>query len=201
MCLRLSCLFHPFKSGRKKGSTPLPVAAQRCDLACSTPSDLEGIILCLQLLSAARLGEQVYKGHHSYDLMRNLQLGILFSIAKSGRLSPLGAKRSLDPSDFSMQVGPDGHRWLVEHVRAGLGSCQKFMKTSCNARFEHSVAPSNSSMQVGTGYYKRILEHISQGCSLVVVPVFHGRGATTTMPGWAWTLATSACMQMGLIVS
>eukprot|EP00891_Asterochloris_glomerata_P007971 jgi/Astpho2/7971/Aster-06568 len=57
-----------------------------------------------KLLSAARLGEQVYKGHHSYDLMRNLQLGILFSIAKSGRLSPLGAKRSLDPSDFSMQV-------------------------------------------------------------------------------------------------
>lgn len=66
---------------------------------------LKGTSPCLQLLSAARLGEQVYKGHHSYDLMRNLQLGILFSIAKSGRLSPLGAKRSLDPSDFSMQVG------------------------------------------------------------------------------------------------
>jgi 1-phosphatidylinositol-4-phosphate 5-kinase len=32
---------------------------------------------------AARPGETIYKGHHSYDLMRNLQLGIIFSIAKS----------------------------------------------------------------------------------------------------------------------
>ena len=78
-------------------------------------------MLCLQLLSAARLGEQVYKGHHSYDLMRNLQLGILFSIAKSGRLSPLGAKHSLDPSDFSMQVGACCHAKCVKHVRQVWG--------------------------------------------------------------------------------
>ena len=99
-------------------------AQGQCASACLarfTQSCLKGSPLCLQLLSAARLGEQVYKGHHSYDLMRNLQLGILFSIAKSGRLSPLGVKRSLDPSDFSVQVGTCCHLQCLKHVRQGWG--------------------------------------------------------------------------------
>ena len=118
MCLHLSCLLYP--------------------------SNLKGTSLCLQLLSAARLGEQVYKGHHSYDLMRNLQLGILFSIAKSGRLSPLGAKRSLDPSDFSMQVGAHGHLWLVEHVRQGWGRVKRSWKRRCSHHARAAWTPATS---------------------------------------------------------
>ncbi|BDA48811.1 probable phosphatidylinositol 4-phosphate 5-kinase 1 [Coccomyxa sp. Obi] len=36
-----------------------------------------------ELNKQARPGETIYKGHRSYDLMRNLQLGIIFSIARS----------------------------------------------------------------------------------------------------------------------
>lgn len=39
--------------------------------------------VCQEVGKAPRPGETIYKGHHSYDLMRNLQLGIIFSIAKS----------------------------------------------------------------------------------------------------------------------
>lgn len=47
-------------------------------------------------------GEAVYKGHQSYELMRNLQLGIMFSIAKSGQVTT--QEGSQDPSIFRMEV-------------------------------------------------------------------------------------------------
>ena len=49
-----------------------------------------------------RPGETIYKGHHSYDLMRNLQLGIIFSIAKSVE-QPIGRglKAPVTDEDFA----------------------------------------------------------------------------------------------------
>ena len=52
----------------------------------------------------ARDGETIYKGHRSYELMRDLQRGITFSIARSGReeapfLDPT-------PGDFGKIVSP-----------------------------------------------------------------------------------------------
>lgn len=56
-------------------------------------------------------GEVIYKGHHSYDLMQQLQLGIMYSIAQAGQDSLVSAsssesvKRKIDEplmsSDFS----------------------------------------------------------------------------------------------------
>ena len=52
-----------------------------------------------------RPGETIYKGHHSYDLMRNLQLGIIFSIAKSVEQSTGGGLKSpVKDEDFALQV-------------------------------------------------------------------------------------------------
>ena len=54
-----------------------------------------------------RPGETIYKGHHSYDLMRNLQLGIIFSIAKSVEQVPRGGlKTPVSDEDFAQQVSP-----------------------------------------------------------------------------------------------
>ena len=54
----------------------------------------------------ARPGETIYKGHHSYDLMRNLQLGIIFSIAKSVEQAAAGGlKEPVKDEDFTQQVG------------------------------------------------------------------------------------------------
>ncbi len=53
-----------------------------------------------------RPGETIYKGHHSYDLMRNLQLGIIFSIAKSVEQAAAGAlKEPVKDEAFTQQVG------------------------------------------------------------------------------------------------
>lgn len=52
-----------------------------------------------------RPGETIYKGHHSYDLMRNLQLGIIFSIAKSVEQASGGGLTSpVADEDFAQQV-------------------------------------------------------------------------------------------------
>lgn len=58
---------------------------------------------------AARPGETIYRGHHSWDLMRQLQLGIMFSIAKSAREAPPAAREQpLAEADFAQQVGAVG---------------------------------------------------------------------------------------------
>ena len=62
-----------------------------------------------------RPGETIYKGHHSYDLMRQLQLGILFSIAKTPELrSQMQAAGQPSPCDFKYQAS----RWLSSRDRA-----------------------------------------------------------------------------------
>ena len=54
-------------------------------------------------MAAPRSGETIYKGHRSYDLMRNLQIGILFSIAKTNREI---SEREVNPrpEDYKQQV-------------------------------------------------------------------------------------------------
>ena len=47
-----------------------------------------------------RPGETIYKGHRSYDLMRNLQMGILFSIAKTNKEV---SGRNLNPTPTELQ--------------------------------------------------------------------------------------------------
>ena len=60
-----------------------------------------------------RPGETIYKGHHSYDLMRNLQLGIIFSIAKSVEQAAGGGLRSpVQEEDFAHQVWHLHKHWL-----------------------------------------------------------------------------------------
>jgi hypothetical protein len=54
----------------------------------------------------ARPGETIFKGHHSWDLMRQLQLGIMFSIAKSAREAPVQAQ-PLAEADFAQQVATE----------------------------------------------------------------------------------------------
>ena len=73
---------------------------QRCSWCCaSEPVDLQ------ENAKPARPGETIYKGHHSYDLMRNLQLGIIFSIAKSVEQASGGGLRSpVTDEDFAQQV-------------------------------------------------------------------------------------------------
>ena len=48
-----------------------------------------------------RAGEKIYKGHHSYDLMLNLQLGIRFSV---GRVSADDNPKELAPEHFCFVV-------------------------------------------------------------------------------------------------
>ena len=50
-----------------------------------------------------RPGETIYKGHRSYDLMLNLQLGIRWSVSRYARDPPL---RELPTSVFSEKVAP-----------------------------------------------------------------------------------------------
>ena len=55
----------------------------------------------------ARPGETIYKGHHSYNLMRQLQQGISFSVASvdkqvSAREGPREA--AMRPADFKKEV-------------------------------------------------------------------------------------------------
>lgn len=45
-------------------------------------------------------GEVIYKGHHSYDLMRQLQLGIMYSIAQAG----LTAAADLTSKDYTEET-------------------------------------------------------------------------------------------------
>ena len=62
-------------------------------------------LLAQEQAKEARPGETIYKGHHSYDLMRQLQLGILFSIAKIPELrSQMQTAGQPSPSDFKYQV-------------------------------------------------------------------------------------------------
>lgn len=68
-----------------------------CHLGCLNPKALP------QDLAAPRPGETIYKGHRSYDLMRNLQMGILFSIAKTNREA---SERAAEPGpiDYRSEV-------------------------------------------------------------------------------------------------
>jgi 1-phosphatidylinositol-4-phosphate 5-kinase len=56
-------------------------------------------------------GEVIYKGHHSYDLMQQLQVGIMYSIAQAGQDSQRKLNEPLVSSDFSavaIQYFPNG---------------------------------------------------------------------------------------------
>ena len=64
-----------------------------------------------------RPGETIYKGHHSYDLMRQLQLGILFSIAKTPELrSQMQAAGQPSPCDFKYQASRSAVDVMLQHL-------------------------------------------------------------------------------------
>ena len=60
--------------------------------------------------AAARPGETIYKGHASYDLARALQMGVMFSAARSGAADGAAADGApappapLTPADFAARV-------------------------------------------------------------------------------------------------
>lgn len=59
----------------------------------------------------ARPGETIYKGHRSYDLMRNLQMGIMFSIARSSKEASDGIYAGPAKDDeFLQQVPSPSHK-------------------------------------------------------------------------------------------
>ena len=84
---------------------------------------------------APRPGETIYRGHRSYDLMRQLQLGVMFSIARPQR----EAGRSLEEADFAQQVWggqpPCMHGLLdrrqSSHTVLVTAGC-KFVTTACD---------------------------------------------------------------------
>ena len=47
--------------------------------------DKNYFVACCEQKEQARPGETIIKGHRSYDLVRDLQLGIMFSVAKAGQ--------------------------------------------------------------------------------------------------------------------
>ena len=49
-------------------------------------------------------GEHIYKGHRSYDLMRELQLGIMFSIANASKSRMSLSASDITQEDFGLQV-------------------------------------------------------------------------------------------------
>lgn len=55
-----------------------------------------------------RPGETIYKGHRSYDLMLNLQLGIRWSISRNARDPVL---KELPTSVFSEKVNLASPHW------------------------------------------------------------------------------------------
>ena len=57
--------------------------------------------LSLQSGDTSRAGEKIYKGHRSYDLMLNLQLGIRYSV---GRITPEHCPDKLDSTHFGAKV-------------------------------------------------------------------------------------------------
>ena len=68
-----------------------------------------------EMMAAPRSGETIYKGHRSYDLMRNLQIGILFSIAKTNREI---SEREVNPrlEDYKQQVRVNRPSRAVVHT-------------------------------------------------------------------------------------
>jgi 1-phosphatidylinositol-4-phosphate 5-kinase len=51
--------------------------------------------------AANKQGETIFKGHRSYDLMLNLQLGIRYSV---GRINPSPVEQALKEVDFRYKV-------------------------------------------------------------------------------------------------
>ena len=57
--------------------------------------------LCVRLQWEQRPGETIYKGHRSYDLMLNLQLGIRWSV---GKITPELVGATLPEETFAQKV-------------------------------------------------------------------------------------------------
>ena len=57
------------------------------------------MLRCMQ--AATKLGETIYKGHRSYDLMLNLQLGIRHSVQAYAKQP---AVKELEPEHFTHKV-------------------------------------------------------------------------------------------------
>ena len=49
-------------------------------------------------------GEHIFKGHRSYDLMRELQLGIMFSIANASKNREALSASDVTPEAFGLEV-------------------------------------------------------------------------------------------------
>lgn len=49
-------------------------------------------------------GEHIFKGHRSYDLMRELQLGIMFSIANASKSRMSLSASDVTQEDFGLEV-------------------------------------------------------------------------------------------------
>ena len=65
--------------------------------------------LCVELQWEQRPGETIYKGHRSYDLMLNLQLGIRWSV---GKITPELVGATLPEETFMQKVTAAGqHCW------------------------------------------------------------------------------------------
>ena len=55
-------------------------------------------------LDLPKPGEHIFKGHRSYDLMRELQLGIMFSIANASKSRMSLSASDVTQEDFGLEV-------------------------------------------------------------------------------------------------
>ena len=77
--------------------------------------------------SLPKAGEHIFKGHRSYDLMRELQLGIMFSIANASKNRVALAASDITLEAFGVEVStssksrndcpPTKYLWLLVKTR------------------------------------------------------------------------------------
>ena len=85
--------------------------------------------LAWQAARAERMGEPIASGHRSYDLMRSLQLGIVFSTARTAQPPPPAAGGSA--ADADAPVAEPSASEFAEQVGACLG--RRLAQRSCTA--------------------------------------------------------------------
>ena len=81
--------FRDYSHGRLKGEIPLHAQGQEAGRKSDAKKARKAAIADAAPVPARPLapGEVIFKGHRSYDLMRQLQLGIMYSIAQRGFLN------------------------------------------------------------------------------------------------------------------
>lgn len=66
--------------------------------------------------SLPKPGEHIFKGHRSYDLMRELQLGIMFSIANASKSRMSLTAKDVTQEAFGLEVSYPQYVFIYMHI-------------------------------------------------------------------------------------